>query len=99
MRFWPQPMTDVKSMSLQKSAPIDGVLIGAKPEPVAANAAIDDITAVQTPALPAATAPAPHAVRIRGARLLKPVCPPPLRLALPTRTVALRPSSEVCVDD
>ena len=76
-------------MSLQKSAPIDGVLTGNKPQPVAANATIGQITAVEASAVPAAPAHATKAMQTRAAILTGPVLPTVLRLALPTMTVLL----------
>src|SRR5216683_5019737 len=100
IRKWriPQLMADVKTMSLQKSTPIDGVLIGSTselmaeaPAPVTAAdvEAIDRISAVETPAVPAAPDHPTGAMQTRSAILTGPVLPTLLRLALPTMTVLL----------
>src|SRR6266849_5687162 len=98
MAFEAKLMTDVKTMSLQESAPIDGVLIGSTSEltaetraPVAAAdvEAIDRISAVETPAVPAAPDHPTKAMQTHGAILTGPVLPTLFRLALPTMTVLL----------
>jgi putative MATE family efflux protein len=85
-------------MSLQKSAPIGGVLIGntlgltaEAPAPVAAadGEAIDRTSAVETAAVPATPAHPTEAMQTRSAILTAPVLPTLLRLALPTMTVLL----------
>src|SRR6266481_7879466 len=72
-------MADIKTMSLQKPIPIDGVLIGSPSEP----------TAVETPAVLAAPDHPTTAMQTRSAILTGPVLPTLLRLALPTMTVLL----------
>jgi putative MATE family efflux protein len=98
MPFEAQLMTDVRTISLQKSDPIDGVVIGKRseltaeaPAPVAAAdvEAIDRMSAAETPAVPAAPALATKAMQTRSAILTGPVLPTLLRLALPTMTVLL----------
>src|SRR3981081_654992 len=76
-------------MSLQKSAPIDGVLTGNKPQPGARKDTHGQITAVEASAVPAAPAHATKAMQTRAAILTGPVLPTVLRLALPTMTVLL----------
>jgi putative MATE family efflux protein len=98
IRFEAQLMTDVRTMSLQQSAPIGGGSIGntseltaEAPAPVAAAGveAIDRISAVETAAVPAAPAHPTEAIQTRSAILTGPVLPTLLRLALPTMTVLL----------
>jgi putative MATE family efflux protein len=65
-------------MSLQKPVPLDGVLIGNQPEPIA-----------KAPPSTAATIKTTAAMQTRAAILTGPILPTLLRLALPTVTVLL----------
>lgn len=65
-------------MSLQKPMPLDGVLIGNQPEPIA-----------KAPPSTAATIKTTAAMQTRAAILTGPILPTLLRLALPTVTVLL----------
>ena len=65
-------------MSLQKPVPLDGVLIGNQPEPIA-----------KAPPSAAATIKTTAAMQTRAAILTGPILPTLLRLALPTVTVLL----------
>ena len=79
-------------MSLQKPVPLDGVLIGNHPAPIAealAPSAATGANGIKTAAREAPAVPPTSAMQTRAAILAGPILPTLLRQALPTMTVLL----------